>query len=137
MEQTLENLHENNHNDLLDDTRYGKTMSQHSVGARLIENAANRSSNLFKDRDAYTLTPKDLHVRERFISRNNTDGDHLVHVIATQPICMKLLHLERRSVDDELIVSQSVITTLFRRFVGRQANYHTAQALDPTAAYHE
>jgi hypothetical protein len=52
---------------------------------------------------------------------------------------MKLLHLERRSVDDEIIVSQSVITALFRRFVGRQANYppQTVQNLDPTAAYHE
>ncbi|KAG6863327.1 hypothetical protein C0991_006712, partial [Blastosporella zonata] len=34
-----------------------------------------------------------------------------------------LLHLKRRSADDEIIVSQSVITTLFRRFVGRQPNY--------------
>jgi GTPase-activating protein SST2 len=31
------------------------------------------------------------------------------------------------------------ITALFHRFVGRQINYcpQTAQALDPTAAYHE
>ena len=52
---------------------------------------------------------------------------------------MKLLHLERRSVDDEIIVSQSVITALFRRFVGRQANYlsQMVQNPDPTANYHE
>jgi GTPase-activating protein SST2 len=116
-----------------------KAMSQHFMDARLIENAADPSSNLFKDRGVYQLTPKGLHVLERFISRNGINGDHLSHVFATQPICMKLLHLERRSVDDEIIVSQSVITALFRRFVGRQANYppQTAQALDPTAAYHE
>jgi GTPase-activating protein SST2 len=37
------------------------------------------------------------------------------------------------------LVSQSIITALFRRFVGRQTNYppQTARALDPTAAYHE
>jgi hypothetical protein len=116
-----------------------KAMSQHFMDARLIENAADPSSNLFKDRGVYVLTPKGLHVLERFISRNGINGDHLAHVFATQPICMKLLHLERRSVDDEIIVSQSVITALFRRFVGRQANYppQTAQTLDPTAAYHE
>ncbi|KAI0296071.1 regulator of G protein signaling [Multifurca ochricompacta] len=116
-----------------------KAMSQHFMDARLIENAADPSSNLFKDRGVYVLTPKGLHVLERFISRNGINGDHLAHVFATQPICMKLLHLERRSVDDEIIVSQSVITALFRRFVGRQANYSppTTQNLDPTATYHE
>ena len=116
-----------------------KAMSQHFMDARLIENAADPSSNLFKDRGVYVLTPKGLHVLERFISRNGINGDHLAHVFATQPICMKLLHLERRSVDDEIIVSQSVITALFRRFVGRQANYSTPSTptLEPTAAYHE
>jgi len=110
------------------------------MDARLIENAADPSSNLFKDRGVYVLTPKGLHVLERFISRNGINGDHLSHVFATQPICMKLLHLERRSVDDEIIVSQSVITALFRRFVGRQANYpqqQTSQNTDPTSAYHD
>ncbi|KAI0245214.1 regulator of G protein signaling [Lactifluus subvellereus] len=88
-----------------------KAMSQHFMDARLIENAADPSSNLFKDRGVYVLTPKGLH----------------------------LLHLERRSVDDEIIVSQSVITALFRRFVGRQANCQSqmVQNPDPTVAYHE
>ncbi|KAI9433297.1 regulator of G protein signaling [Lactarius indigo] len=116
-----------------------KAMSQHFMDARLIENAADPSSNLFKDRGVYVLTPKGLHVLERFISRNGINGDHLAHVFATQPICMKLLHLERRSVDDEIIVSQSVITALFRRFAAREPNYPSPsnQNLDPTAAYHE
>ncbi|KAA1466015.1 regulator of G protein signaling superfamily [Dentipellis sp. KUC8613] len=116
-----------------------KAMSQHFMDARLIENAADPSSNLFKERGVYVLTPKGLHVLERFISRNGINGDHLGHVFATQPICMKLLHLERRSVDDEIIVSQSVITALFRRFVGRQANYAPAAGSqqDPTTAYTE
>jgi DNA-binding PadR family transcriptional regulator len=116
-----------------------KAMSQHFMDARLIENAADPSSNLFKDRGVYVLTPKGLHVLERFISRNGINGDHLAHVFATQPICMKLLHLERRSIDDEIIVSQSVITALFRRFAAREPNYPSPsnQNLDLTAAYHE
>jgi len=116
-----------------------KAMSQHFMDARLIENAADPSSNLFKDRGVYVLTPKGLHVLERFISRNGINGDHLSHVFATQPICMKLLHLERRSVDDEIIVSQSVITALFRRFSAREPNYPSpsGQSLDPTTTYHE
>ena len=100
-----------------------KAMSQHFMDARLIENATDPSSNLFKDRGVYQLTPKGLHVLERFISKNGVNSDHLQPVFSSQPICVKLLHLERRSIDDEIIVTQSVITALFRRFVGRQPNY--------------
>ncbi|KAL0581230.1 hypothetical protein V5O48_000818 [Marasmius crinis-equi] len=116
-----------------------KAMSQHFMDARLIENAADPSSNLFKDRGIYILTPKGLHVLERFISKNGINADHLQDVFITQPICIKLLHLERRSADDEIIVTQSVITALFRRFVGRQPNYvqPTSQPQDAFQRYNE
>ncbi|THU83931.1 regulator of G protein signaling superfamily [Dendrothele bispora CBS 962.96] len=116
-----------------------KAMCQHFMDARLIENAADPSSNLFKDRGIYQLTPKGLHVLERFISKNGINSDHLQDVFISQPICIKLLHLERRSADDEIIVTQSVITALFRRFVGRQANYPTPSTtpLDPFQRYNE
>jgi len=100
-----------------------KAMSQHFMDARLIENASDPNSNLFRDRGVYQLTPKGLHVLERFISKNGINSDHLQPVFSSQPICIKLLHLERRSSDDEIIVTQSVITALFRRFVGRAPNY--------------
>lgn len=100
-----------------------KAMCQHFMDARLIENATDPTSNLFKDRGTYQLTPKGLHVLERFISKNGINADHLQPVFSSQPICIKLLHLERRSSDDEIIVTQSVITALFRRFVGRAPNY--------------
>jgi GTPase-activating protein SST2 len=101
-----------------------KAMCQHFMDARLIENAADPGSSLFKERGVYVLTPKGLHVLERFMSKNCMSGDdHLVRVFQTQPICMKLLHLERRSADDEIIVSSGVVTAVFRRFVGRQPNY--------------
>ncbi|KAF8631228.1 hypothetical protein AX15_002558 [Amanita polypyramis BW_CC] len=98
-------------------------MSQHFMDARLIENSVDSSINLFKDRGVYQLTPKGLHVLERFVNRNGINSDHLQLVFQTQPICIKLLHLERRSSDDEIIVSQGVITPLFRRFAGRIPNY--------------
>ncbi|KAI0698872.1 regulator of G protein signaling domain-containing protein [Cytidiella melzeri] len=101
-----------------------KAMCQHFMDARLIENLADPGSSLFKERGVYSLTPKGLHVLERFMSKNCMSGDDdLVRVFQTQPICMKLLHLERRSADDEIIVSSGVVTAVFRRFVGRQPNY--------------
>jgi hypothetical protein len=116
-----------------------KAMAQHFMDARLIENAADPSSNLFKERGVFVLTPKGLHVLERFISKNGMNADHLLKVFATQPICMKLLHLERRTSDDEIIISQSVITALFRRFAGRGPNYMKGltDPSDPGAEYHE
>ena len=116
-----------------------KAMCQQFMDARLIENAADPGSNLFKDRGVYVLTPKGLHVLERFMSKNGINGDHLAPVFANQPICMKLLHLERRSVDDEIIVSHSVITALFRRFVGRKPNYppENVESMDAFQRYHE
>jgi hypothetical protein len=107
------------------------------MDARLIENAADLGSNLFKDRGTYVLTPKGLHVLERFISKNGMNSDHLQPVFASQPICIKLLHLERRSADDEIIVTQSVITALFRRFVGRQPNYPNQLSNNPPDTFQE
>lgn len=116
-----------------------KAMCQHFMDARLIENATDPTSNLFKDRGVYQLTAKGLHVLERFISKNGINSDHLQPVFASQPICIKLLHLERRLSDDEIIVTQSVITALFRRFVGRQPNYPHSdnRDTDPFLRYHE
>ncbi|KAJ7667605.1 regulator of G protein signaling domain-containing protein [Mycena polygramma] len=104
-----------------------KAMSQHFMDARLIENATDPSSNLFKDRGVYVLTPKGLHVLERFISKNGINSDHLQSVFVV------------RSSDDEIIVTQSVITALFRRFVGRQPNYppQTNAPQDAFARYNE
>jgi hypothetical protein len=100
-----------------------KALSQHFMDARLIENSLDPSSILFRDHGTYQLTPKGLHVVENFISKNNINADHLQPVFSSQPICSKLLHLKRRSSDDELIITQPVITALFRHFAGRAPNY--------------
>ncbi|KAL8280980.1 hypothetical protein RQP46_006659 [Phenoliferia psychrophenolica] len=101
-----------------------KGICQHFMDARLIENAADPTSASFKDRGIYQITPKGLHVLERFITKNGISADHLVTVFTTQPICMKLLHLERRQSDDEIHVSRSVVDVVFRRFAGgRHPNY--------------
>ncbi|KAM0793712.1 hypothetical protein ACM66B_001137 [Microbotryomycetes sp. NB124-2] len=103
-----------------------KGICQHFMDARLIENAADPTSQTFKDRGIYQITPKGLHVLERFITKNGISADHLVNVFTSQPICMKLLHLERRQSDDEIHVTRSVIDVVFRRFAGgRHPNYIT------------
>ncbi|WWC89532.1 uncharacterized protein L201_004456 [Kwoniella dendrophila CBS 6074] len=99
-----------------------KAICQHFMDSHLIENATDLDSLHFKDRGIYMLTAKGLHILERFVTKNGISADHLIKIFSTQPICMKLLHLERRSVDDEIIITRGVIEVLFRRFAGREPN---------------
>ncbi|OXC64077.1 hypothetical protein AYX13_06387 [Cryptococcus neoformans] len=99
-----------------------KGICQHFMDCHLLENATDIMAGSFKDRGIYMLTPKGLHILERFVSKNGITADHLLKIFATQPITMKLLHLERRSGDDEIIITRSVIEVLFRRFIGRVPN---------------
>ncbi|ORX36880.1 regulator of G protein signaling domain-domain-containing protein [Kockovaella imperatae] len=102
-----------------------KGICQHFMDSHLIENAADLKSIDFKERGVYMITPKGLHILERFITKNGINADHTLRLFAQQPICMKLLHLERRSADDEIIITKSVIEVLWRRFVGREPNATT------------
>lgn len=99
-----------------------KGICQHFMDCHLVENATDIMAGSFKDRAIYMLTSKGLHILERFVSKNGIAADHLLKIFATQPITMKLLHLERRSADDEIIITRSVIEVLFRRFIGRVPN---------------
>nr|KIR87613.1 hypothetical protein I308_01635 [Cryptococcus tetragattii IND107] len=99
-----------------------KGICQHFMDCHLVENATDIMAGSFKDRAIYMLTPKGLHILERFVSKNGIAADHLLKIFATQPITMKLLHLERRSGDDEIIITRSVVEVLFRRFIGRVPN---------------
>lgn len=105
-----------------------KGVCQIFMDARLIENAVDSASRSFKDRGIYMLTGKGLHVLERFISKNGISAEHLIGVFSTQFICLKLLHLERRPIDDEILVNKQIIHIVFRRFVGRQPNYTESQS---------
>ncbi|KAK6910327.1 hypothetical protein I203_104359 [Kwoniella mangroviensis CBS 8507] len=99
-----------------------KAICQHFMDSHLIENATDLDTVSFKERGIYMLTAKGLHILERFVTKNGISADHLIKIFATQPICMKLLHLERRSVDDEFIITRGVIEVLFRRFAGKEPN---------------
>lgn len=97
-------------------------MSQHFMDSRFFENATNPSSNIFKDKSVYILTPKGLHVLGKFTQKNGIDTDKHT-VLNAQPVCPKLLCIKRRTLDDEMILSQPVVLVLFRWFVGSQPNY--------------
>jgi hypothetical protein len=111
-----------------------KGICQQFMDARLIESATDPANPLFKDRGIYAITPKGLHILERFITRNGIAADHLVKVFTTQPICMRLLHLERKPVDDDIIVTRPVLEGVFRRFIGPKGPNYILDPVDSVRA---
>jgi hypothetical protein len=99
-----------------------KGICQHFLDSHLIINAAEPKQLQFKNNGIFMITPKGLHVLERFITKNGISAEHLLKVFASQAICLKLLHLERRSSDDEILIGRGVVEIVFKRFAGRGPN---------------
>lgn len=59
-----------------------KGICQHFLDARLIESAIDRDATQFKDRGIFQLTPKGLHVLERFVTKNGISAQMLVQARA-------------------------------------------------------
>lgn len=101
-----------------------------------MENATDLGNTAFKDRGVYIVTPKGLHVLERFITKNGIAADHVVKLFADQPVCMKLLHIERRSADDDIIFTPATTNVIWRRIVGTSPNVTALSDDDITAQIH-
>lgn len=101
-----------------------------------MENAADLGNTAFKDRGVYIVTPKGLHVLERFITKNGIAADHVVRLFGDQPVCMKLLHIERRSADDDIIYTPATTNVIWRRIVGNSPNVTALSDDDITAQMH-
>lgn len=100
---------------------------QHFVDGSLIKEATTKEHTIyFAPKSIYQLTYKGFVVLEEFIEQNDIqdDADHLVVARSSQPSPRpKLWRLERRPADDDLILTQAIVTKLFRQFAGRRPNY--------------
>ncbi|KIP07907.1 hypothetical protein PHLGIDRAFT_117675 [Phlebiopsis gigantea 11061_1 CR5-6] len=92
------------------------------IKARLIEDATNPRAPELSTKSIYVITPKGLHVVERYAQDNGIDVEHLSPAFATQPICTKLLYFSRRSEDDHLALSLDTVLAVFGRFAGDAPN---------------
>ncbi|KAG6828969.1 hypothetical protein H0H92_006151 [Tricholoma furcatifolium] len=107
-------------------------LCQHFMDARYIRNALDPSLNLFKDRGLHSLTPKGLHVLERFIEKTGIDADHLQHVFEQEIICPRLFNVDRGVDEDNILFPYNGIIALFQWFVGQQPNYATKSSANLT-----
>ena len=121
-------------------TDVAKAMCQCFMDVCLIKSAVNTTSFLFKDAWIYQLTPKGLHILHRFISKNNINADHLRALFGSLPMCTNLLHLERQDEDDQMMLSEDVITDVFCLFAGtrpRHTNPVVDKDLDPVQRHNK
>ncbi|KAF9478602.1 hypothetical protein BDN70DRAFT_933219 [Pholiota conissans] len=103
------------------------SLMQHFLDGSLIQDATTKERALyFSPKTIYRLTYKGYVVLEEFLEKTDiqAEADHLVGARSSQPVPRpKLWRLERRVADDELVLTQTIVTKLFRQFAGRHPNY--------------
>jgi len=96
-----------------------RTVCQRFVDARFIESADGKQTREFNLKGTlWQLTPKGIHVLERFCSKNGIQQKHVADLVNSPRNTMQLVILERDSVSDDISQDRSTIEVLFRRFIG-------------------
>ena len=96
-----------------------RSVCQRFLDARFIETADGKQGKEFKIQGAtWQLTPKGIHVLERFCSKNGIQQKHVTDLINSSRNTMQLVILERDLATDKLSSDRSTVEVLFRRFVG-------------------
>ncbi|TGO38453.1 hypothetical protein BHYA_0074g00010 [Botrytis hyacinthi] len=97
-----------------------RSVCQRFLDARFIESADGKQAKDFTLKGSiWQLTPKGIHVLERFCSKNGIQQRHVAELVASPRNTMQLVILERDSATDKLSSDRSTIEVIFRRFVGQ------------------
>jgi len=96
-----------------------RSVCQRFLDARFIETADGKQGKDFKIQGAtWQLTPKGIHVLERFCSKNGIQQKHVTDLINSPRNTMQLVILERDLATDKLSSDRSTVEVIFRRFIG-------------------
>lgn len=97
-----------------------RSVCQRFLDARFVESADGKQSREFTLKGSvWHLTPKGIHVLERFCSKNGIQQRHVTELVNSARNTMQLVILERDSDSDKLSADRSTIEVIFRRFVGQ------------------
>ncbi|KAI1005471.1 Developmental regulator [Podosphaera aphanis] len=97
-----------------------RSVCQRFLDARFIESADGKHARDFPMKGSvWQLTPKGIHVLERFCAKNGIQQKHVSDLINSQMNTMQLVILERDSGSDKISADRSTIEVIFRRFVGQ------------------
>lgn len=96
-----------------------RSVCQRFLEARFIESADGKQAKEFTMKSSvWQLTPKGIHILERFCSKNGINQKHVSELINSPRNTMQLVILERDTATDKLSSDRSTIEVIFRRFIG-------------------
>lgn len=98
-----------------------RSVCQKFLEAKFIESCENKLDFTNKS-SVWQLSPKGIHILERFCSRNGIQSAHVKNVIDSPRNCHQLVILERNTETDKLHNDEQTVEIIFRRFVGHTAN---------------
>ncbi|KAH8804895.1 regulator of G protein-like protein [Xylogone sp. PMI_703] len=97
-----------------------RSVCQRFLDARFIESADGKQAKEFTMKGmVWQLTPKGIHILDRFCSRNGIQQRHVTELINSPRNTMQLVILERDPATDKLSSDRSTIEVIFRRFIGQ------------------
>ncbi|RFU28280.1 hypothetical protein B7463_g8048, partial [Scytalidium lignicola] len=97
-----------------------RSVCQRFLDARFIESADGKQAKEFSMKGmVWQLTPKGIHILDRFCSRNGIQQRHVTELINSPRNTMQLVILERDPATDKLSSDRSTIEVIFRRFIGQ------------------
>ncbi|TVY29521.1 Developmental regulator, partial [Lachnellula hyalina] len=97
-----------------------RSVCQRFLDARFIESADGKQAKEFTMKGSiWQLTPKGIHVLERFCGKNGIQQKHVTELVNSPRNTMQLVILERDSATDKLSSDRSTVEVIFRRFVGQ------------------
>ncbi|PUU78697.1 regulator of G protein signaling domain-domain-containing protein [Tuber borchii] len=118
-----------------------RSVCQRFMDARFIELADGKSTTYFPPKGSlWQLTPKGIHVLERFCQRNGIQQDHVIKLLQSPYNTMRLVILERDSVTDRLSQDKTTTEVIFRRFAGVTPNVKANISIsdsDSISEYHD
>lgn len=98
-----------------------RSVCQKFLEGKFVESVEGKTDFTNKS-SVWQLTPKGIHILERFCTRNGIQSAHVKALIDSNRNPHQLVILERNSENDKLHHDEQTIEIIFRRFVGITAN---------------
>jgi len=98
-----------------------RSVCQKFLEAKFVESVEGKTDFTNKS-SVWQLTPKGIHILERFCTRNGIQSAHVKAVIDSNRNPHQLVILERNTENDKLHHDEQTVEIIFRRFVGTTAN---------------
>jgi len=98
-----------------------RSVCQKFLEAKFVESVEGKTDFMNKS-SVWQLTPKGIHILERFCTRNGIASAHVKAVIESNRNPRQLVVLERNTETDKLHHDEQTVEIIFRRFIGTTAN---------------